>query len=98
MPASNKAGASRGGARGRKSRQPRQKRNLIGTEEEIANREFETGMFLWNPEKTFPEFKQIKPTSVSGRSVTTAGFKDLSMKGVGKEVFKFTSGLGKPPK
>ena len=35
MPASDKAGA-KGGARGRKSRQPRQKRNLIGTEDEVV--------------------------------------------------------------
>ena len=95
MSASDKAGAQ-GGARSRKARKPRQKRNLIGTEDEVQNRQ--KAMFLWDPSKTFPEFKQIKPTSVSGRSVTQAGFKDLAMKGVGTEVFKFTGGLGKPPK
>ena len=95
MPASDKAGA-KGGARGRRGRQPRQKRNLIGTEDEVSNRQ--KAMLLWDPEKTFPEFKQIRPNSESGRSVTQAGFKDLAMKGMGKEVFKFTSGLGKPPK
>ena len=95
MPASDKAG-SKNGARGRRSRQPRQKRNLIGTEDEITNRQ--KAMFLWNPDATFPEFKQIRPTSESGRSVTQAGFKDLAMKGVGKEVFKFSAGITKPTK
>lgn len=95
MPANDKAGA-KGGARGRRSRQPRQKRNIIGTAEEVQNRMAAPGMLLWDPAKTFPEFKQIKPTSVSGRSITSAGFKDLAMKGTGPEVFKFTGGIRKP--
>ena len=66
MAASDKAGA-KSGARGRRGRQPRQKRNLIGTEDEVSNRQ--KAMLLWDPEKTFPEFKQIRPNSESGRSV-----------------------------
>ena len=95
MAPSDKAGRQNG-PRSRRSRQPRQKRNLIGTEDEVQNRQ--AAMHLWDPKSAVPEFRQIRPNSVSGRSVTQAGFKDLSMKGAGKEVFKFTSGLGKPPK
>ena len=40
MAASDKAGA-KSGARGRRGRQPRQKRNLIGTEDEVSNRQKE---------------------------------------------------------
>ena len=101
MPASDKAGASKGGARDRRSRKPRVKRNIFATEEEVDNRNRGSqgsGLYMWSPTQTFPEFRQIKPVSVTGRSITQATFKDLPMKGVGTEGFKFTGGIKRPNK
>lgn len=88
MAASNKAGTM-GGPRGRASRKPADQ-FIIGTEEEVANRAFESGLFstYGNPATKPTAFKQIEGQSTTGQSVNRAGLKhkggDLKFGDIGK--------------